>query len=203
MGTGSLASPGQALCRGDSPLVLRHQGSLCKMSAMKTSAFVILVIILAVPLFAQDFQPLPAPSTVVGVPFYLDSSAGELKKLANEPYKERASGGPFMNSTLTRNVEMEGRTSAFRIPSHNKIVFVYDATTLPRLYKFTVKGARRDFPYEKGNLRNSTPIDGITVSVSRYKETAFQFSSEQPLEPGEYAIVFGDRIYTFGVDEKK
>jgi hypothetical protein len=172
------------------------------MSAMKTSAFVILVIILAVPLFAQDFQPLPAPPNVVGVPFYLDSSAGELKKLATEPYKEHASVRPFSN-TVTQNVLMEGTTSSFRIPSHNKIVFVYDATILPRLYKFTVKGSKREFPYEKGNRRDSTPIDGITVSVSRYKEAALQFSSDQPLEPGEYAIVFADRIYTFGVDDKK
>ncbi len=188
--------------RAVSPLVLRQQGSLYKMSAMKTAGFVILVIILAAPLFAQDFQPLPAPPNVVGVPFYLDSSAGELKRLANEPYKEHGSAG-FMSNTLTRMVQMEGKTSAFRIPSHNKIVFVYDATTLPRLYKFTVKGSKREFPYEKGNLRNSTPIDGITVSVSRYKETAFQFSSDQPLEPGEYAIVFGEHIYTFGVDDTK
>lgn len=165
---------------------------------MKTAGFVLLVIILAVPLFAQDFQPLPAPPDVVGVPFYLDSSAGELKKLANEPYKEHAHYG----IKITWNVQMEGKSSAFRIPSHNKIVFVYDATTLPRLYKFTVKGSKREFPYEKGDQRNSTAIDGITVSVSRYKETAFQFSSDQPLEPGEYAIVFGDRIYTFGVDDK-
>jgi hypothetical protein len=170
------------------------------MSAMKTAGFFIFVIILAVPLIAQDFQPLPAPPKVIGVPFYLDSSAGELKKLANEPYKEHASGGGPFSTTITRNVQMEGKTSAFRIPSHNKIVFVYDATTLPRLYKFTVKGSKREFPYEKGNVRNSTPIDGITVSVSRYKETALQFFSDQPLEPGEYAIVFGDHIYTFGVD---
>jgi len=183
-------------------LVLRQQGSFCKMSAMKTAAFVILVINLAAPLFAQDFQPLPAPPSVVGVPFYLDMSAGELKKLANEAYKEHASRGPFSN-TITRNVEMEGKASAFRIPSHNKIVFVYDATTLPRLYKFTVKGSKREFPYSKGNLRDSTPIDGVAVSVSRYKGTALQFSSDQPLEPGEYAILFGDRIYTFGVDDKK
>lgn len=184
-------------------MVLRQPRSFYKMSAMKTAAFVTLAIILAVPLFAQDFQPLPAPPNVVGVPFYLDSSAGELKKLPNEPYKEHASGGGPFSQTVTQNVQMEGKTSAFRIPSHNKIVFVYDATTLPRLYKFTVKGSKREFPFEKGNLRNSTPIDGITVSVSRYKETALQFSSDQPLEPGEYAIIFGNRIFTFGVDDKK
>lgn len=170
---------------------------------MKTAGFVILVIIFALPLFAQDFQPLPAPPNIVGVPFYLDSSAGELKKLATEPYKEHHSGGSPFNNTITRNVQIEGKASAFRIPSHDRIVFVYDATTLPRLYKFAVKGSKREFPYEKGNVRNSTPIDGINVSVSRYKGTAFQFSADQSLEAGEYAIIFGDRIYTFGVDDKK
>ncbi len=124
------------------------------MSAMKTAAFVIFVIIFAAPLFAQDFQPLPAPPSVVGVPFYLDMSAGELKKLANEPYKEHASvNNPFSN-TVTRNVQMEGKASAFRIPNQNKIVFVYDPTTLPRLYKFMVKSSKREFPYQKGNVRN-------------------------------------------------
>ena len=183
-------------------LVLRQPGSFYKMSAMRTTGFVLLLTILATPLFAQDFQPLPAPPSVVGVPFYLDMSVGELKKLPNEPYKEHASLRAFSN-TVTQNVQMEGTTSAFRILSHNKIVFVYDATTLPRLYKFTVKGSKREFPYSKGDRRNSTPIDGVAVSVSRYKGTALQFSADQPLEPGEYAIVFADHIYTFGVDDKK
>jgi hypothetical protein len=156
---------------------------------------------LAVPLFAQDFQPLPAPPNVVGVPFYLDSSAGELKKLATEAYKNHDPvPGIF---TMAKTVEVKGAASAFRIPSHNKIVFVYDATTIPRLYKFTVNGSKRKFEYGKVNVRNSTPVEGLSVSVSRYKETAFQFSSDQPLEPGEYAIVFGERIYSFGVDDKK
>jgi len=184
-------------------LVLRQQGSFYNMSAMKTAAFVALILVFPSSLFAQDFAPLPPPPDVVGVPFYLDLSVSELKKLATEPYKEHASGGGPFSPTLTRNVQMEGKASAFRIPSHNKIVFVYDATTMPRLYKFTVKGSKREFPYQKGNLRNSTPIDGIPVSVSRYKGTALQFSSDAPLDPGEYGIVFADRIYTFGVDEKK
>lgn len=184
-------------------LVLPQAGSFYKMSGMKTAAFVMLLTILAAPSFAQDFQPLPAPPSIVGVPFYLDMSVSELKKLPNEPYKEHASGGGPFSTTVTRNVQMEAPTSAFRILSHDKIVFVYDATTLPRLYKFTVKGSKREFPYSKGNLRNSTPIDGIAVSVSRYKGTALQFSADQPLEPGEYAIVFADHIYTFGIDDKK
>jgi len=176
------------------------------MCAMKPAAFLALILVSAVSLFAQDFAPLPPPPDVVGVPFYLDMSVSELKKLSPEPYKEHA-GGSGLNKTFT--VEMQGKTSSFRIPAHNKIAFVYDATTMPRLYKFTVKGSKREFPYEKrayaffGNSSHDSPIDGIAVSVSRYKETAYQFSSDQPLDPGEYAIIFGAKIYTFGVDEKK
>lgn len=172
------------------------------MSAMKTAGFVILAVILAVPLFAQDFQPLPAPPNVVGVPFYLDSSAGELKKLLTEPYKNNDAPGVSV-LPRKRSVEVKGAASAFRVSSQNKIVFVYDATTTPRLYKFTVNGNKRKFEYGKVSASSSTPIDGITISVSRYRDTAFQFSSDQPLEPGEYAIVFSDHIYTFGVDDKK
>jgi hypothetical protein len=171
------------------------------MSAMKIAGFAIIAIIFAVPLFAQDFAPLPAPPSVLGVPFYLDISAGELKKLPMEPYKNYDPvPGIF---TMSQALEVKGAASAFRIPNQNKIVFVYDATTIPRLYKFTVNGSKRKFEYGKVNVRNSTPVEGLTISISRYKETAFQFSSDQTLSPGEYAILFGDRLYTFGVDDKK
>lgn len=172
------------------------------MSAMKTAAFVILGIILAAPLFAQDFQPLPAPPSVVGVPFYLDASVGELKKLPTEPYKDNDAPGVSV-FPRKRSVEVKGAASAFRVSSQNKIVFVYDATTIPRLYKFAVNGNKRKFEYGKVSASSSTPIDGIAIGVSRYRDTSFQFFSDQPLGPGEYAIVFPDRIYTFGVDDKK
>jgi hypothetical protein len=165
---------------------------------MKTTAFVIFLNILAVPLFAQDFQPLPAPPNVVGVPFYLDIAAGQLKKLATEPYK-RNDPLPGLIS-MKQSVEIKGAASAFRVPSQNKIVFVYDAATLPELYKFDVHGNRRKFEYGKVNASHSTKIEGVSITVQRYRETAFQFQAEQPLTSGEYAIVFGDHIYTFGVD---
>jgi len=168
---------------------------------MKTWQCVISAIILAVSLHAQDFQPLPAPPVVVGVPFYLDRSAGELKKLAIEPYKNHdPSPGIF---TMAQAVEVKGAASAFRISSQDKIVFVYDATTIPRLYRFTVHGSKRKFEYGKVNARNSTLVEGLPITVSRYKETAYQFSADAPLPPGEYAILFADRLYTFGIDEKK
>jgi hypothetical protein len=174
------------------------------MTAMKARRFIVFFVVLAVPLLAQDFQPLPAPPAEVGVPFYLDTTAGELKKLAMEPYKEHNNAGPITTlSGVTKSVQMEGASSSFRIPSHDKIVFVFDATTFPKLYKFEVHGKKREFPYSKVSKHDSTAIDGISISVSRYKDTAYQFSTDQPLAPGEYAIVFADRIYTFGVDDKK
>jgi hypothetical protein len=173
------------------------------MSAMKTWQCVISAIILAVSLYAQDFQPLPAPPDVIGVPFYLDRSASELKKLASEPYKEHT-GAAVFNSTVTTSVQLQGTASAFRIPAQEKIVIVFDATTMPRLYKFTVNGKKREFPFTKGNQRNSTPIDPLSISVSKYKGgAAYQFSADEPLTPGEYAILFAGRLYTFGIDEKK
>lgn len=142
---------------------------------MKIARCVILVIILAVPSFPQSSQPLPAPPNVVGVPFYLDSLAGELKKLASEPYQEHAHYG----IKITWNVQTKGTSSALRIPSHNRIVFVYDATTLPRLYKFTVKGSKREFPYERGTsairLRS-------TASPSASQDTR-KLPSNSPLTP--------------------
>jgi hypothetical protein len=170
------------------------------MGAMRTYALFIATFVCGASLLAQDAS-LPAPPDVVGVPFYLDSAAGQLKKLASEAYKNHNPvPGTF---TMTQAVEMKGAASAFRIPSQNKIVFVYDATTIPRLYKFTVHGSKRKFEYGKVNALNSTPVEGLSISVSRYKETAYQFSADQPLTAGEYAILFPDRIYTFGVDEKK
>jgi hypothetical protein len=150
-------------------------------------------------LFAQD-AALPAPPDTVGVPYYLDSAAAQLKKLNTEPYKKHDPVPGVI--PMTQTVEVKGSASALRVPSQDKILFVYDATTMPRLYKFTVNGSNRKFAYGKVSVRNSTPIEGLTISVSRYKETAYQLSADQPLSPGEYAIVFADRIFTFGVDGK-
>ncbi len=169
---------------------------------MKILGFVMLAIILAAPVFAQDVQSLPAPPSVVGVPFNLDSSAGQLRKLPTELYKDNDAPG-VSTFPRTRSVEVKGAASAFRVSGENKIVFVYDATDIPRLYQFTANGNKRKFEYAKVRASSSTPIDGIAISVSRYEATAFQLSSDQPLGPGEYALVFPDHIYTFGVDGKK
>ena len=171
------------------------------MNAMKLPRVAVFLMVLAVSSLAQDFQPLPAPPDVVGVPFYLDSSAGALKKLPAEPYKEHDGRGPFtLNAPQT--VQMQGAASAFRIPGHNKIVFVFDATNIPKLYKFSVHGKKREFEYAKVGTRSSTPNDGLPINVSRYKGTAYQLSTDQPLTAGEYAIVLGNQIYSFGVDDK-
>ena len=104
---------------------------------------------------------------------------------------------------MTSTVQVEGGASDFRIPSQMKIVFVYDATTMPKLYKFTVKGKKREFAFETGNANNIKPVAGLAISVSRYSATAFQFSADQPLDAGEYAILFAYNLYTFGVGGKK
>jgi len=170
------------------------------MCAMRVYVLFIAAFVGSAFLLAQD-AALPAAPAEVGVLFYLDRANGQLKKLATEPYKNHDPvPGIF---TMAQTVEVKGSASAFRISSHDKIVFVYDATTIPRLYKFTVHGSNRKFEYGKVNTRNSTPADGLPITVSRYKETAYQFSSDRPLEPGEYAIVLADRIFVFGVDEAK
>ncbi len=174
------------------------------MNAMKITHLSILSIILASSLSAQDAQ-LPPPPEVVAVPFYLDNTAHELKKLPKEPYKEHK-GAPAVSFTnaFIISAQVQGNASELRIPSQDKIVFVFDATTVPRLYKFTQSGKKREFAYEKGNQRNAIPIPGLPVTVSKYKGgSAYQFSADERLAAGEYGIVFGENIYTFGVDEKK
>jgi len=171
---------------------------------MKITNLLISVIILAASVSAQNAQ-LPPPPDVVAVPFYLDNTAHELKKLPKEPYKEHRGAPAFsMTNAFNASAQVQGNASELRVPSQDKIVFVFDATTVPRLYKFNVSGKKREFAYEKGNQRNSTPIPGLPITVSKYKGGgAYQFSADEPLAPGEYGIVFGDSIYTFGVDEKK
>jgi hypothetical protein len=171
---------------------------------MKVFSFTVFLMFLAASLCTQDSQALPAPPDVVGVPFYLDTVAGELKKLPTEPYKGHNNAGPFtVLAGVTESVQVQGPASSFRIPIQDKIIFVFDATNFPKVYKFTVNGKRREFRFGKVSQHNSTPIEGLPISVSRFKDTAYQFSTDQPLDAGEYAIVFADRIYTFGVDEKK
>jgi len=170
---------------------------------MKITNLLISAVILAASLSAQDAQ-LPPPPDVLAVPFYLDNTSHELKKLPKEPYKEHK-GAPVFSSTngFIMRAQVQGDASELRIPSQDKIVFVFDATTVPRLYKFKVSGKKREFDYEKGNERNATPIPGLPITVSKYKPSAYEFSADEKLAAGEYGIVLGDGIYTFGVDEKK
>jgi hypothetical protein len=173
------------------------------MYGMKIWPAALVAVVFSLSLYAQDFQPLPPPPDVVGVPFYLDTAAGELKKLTTEPYRQHSNAGPF-NLTPTISVQMQGSASPFRVPSHDKIVFVFDATIMPKLYRFTVNGKKREFAFEKESQRNTTPIDGLSTSVSKYSGgSAYQLSADERLSPGEYALVFADRIFTFGVDETK
>ena len=171
------------------------------MCAMRIYALFMAAFVGVAPLLAQD-AALPAPPAEVGVPFYLDIAAGQLKKLATEPYKEHNGSGPFTYNA-PQTVQVEGAASALRIPSQNKIVFVFDATIFPKLYKFEVHHKKREFQFATASPHNSKLLESLPIAVSRYKETAYQFSSDHPLAPGEYAIEFADRIFTFGVDSAK
>ena len=169
--------------------------------AMRFYALFVAVFVGVAALFAQD-ATMPAPPAEVGVPFYLDSAAGQLKKLTTEPYKEHNGSGPFVYNA-PQTVQVEGIASAFRVPYQSKVVFVFDATTVPRLYHFTVHHKKREFQFATASPRNETRVEGLPITVSRYRETAYQFSADSPLEIGEYAILFGSRVYTFGVDAPK
>ncbi len=105
--------------------------------------------------------------------------------------------------TMVQAVQVKGTASAFRIPSQTRLCSSMTPPPYPGSTSSRYNGRKRKFEYGKVNTRNSTPVEGLPISVSRYKETSFQFSSDQPLESGEYAILFADKIYTFGVDDKK
>jgi hypothetical protein len=150
---------------------------------------------------ATDKTPEPES---IGVFFYLDSSTQTLKRLPKEDWKRHSKAGW---SSVATDLKLDGTSSSFRIPAGAKDIFIFraseDSAEKAKLYRFTVKGDRREFEQGKWKRRDYKPNPGEPVDISKFGESSYKIVPEAPLEPGEYALFTGDTaavVFTFGVD---
>jgi hypothetical protein len=142
----------------------------------------------------------PADPDVIGVIYSLDPSSHELKRLPSDTWKTHQA---HAFAKVTSQVRLEGAASAFRFAGGDKITLVFsavgEAATRVRAYSCVVKDGRRECDLAKFG-RGSTPAPGVPTSLARYGESSYKLTPDQPLNPGEYAVVFDDKVFTFGVD---
>lgn len=151
---------------------------------------------------AQSATAKLVEPTVIGVIYSVDSSSRELKRLPNEPWKEK----PGKRSVADRYVEVNGEVSSFRIKSDPKVEFVFSTGSPEKvaLYRFDQKKNQRVFEFQKRESLFSaavTPLRGLNADVSKFGESSYKLVPGSPLTPGEYAIVIAGQLYTFGVDQ--
>jgi hypothetical protein len=69
------------------------------------------------------------------------------------------------------------------------------------LYRFDQEKNKRQFEIETAMRGKIQPIKGLPVQVETFGERSYKLVPAAPLTPGEYAIIIGEELYTFGVDQ--
>jgi plastocyanin len=118
---------------------------------------------------------------------YLDPSSQTPKPLPTETSK--------MRGLYPVTVEIPGTASSFRIAAGSKPTFTYKAVgdhniTDTNIFRISIKGKNRQF-VAKGP---------IAVDRSKDGDSSYKVTVSLPVEPGEYAFVTGDVVFSFGVD---
>ena len=149
---------------------------------------------------AQSASSKPLEPTSIGVVFFLNSSSQTLKPLQDEAWK--AQGNGFF--TATGSIQVSGESSSVRIAASDKTEFVFNIEhpQNARLYRFTQKKHQRYFEIVKishgGRTRENLP--GIPVDITKFGESSYRLVPQSPLSPGEYVILTGPKIFSFGID---
>jgi hypothetical protein len=154
---------------------------------------------------AQTAPAKPIEPTAFGIVYHIDSSTQELKKLPDEPWKNklRTCGCNILTcGSCYYSINVSGNISIYRLKADDRFVFVFKTGNPEKvsLYRFDQKKDRRWFDFETARGRDYTPIKGLPVEISKFGESSFQLVPASPLIPGEYAIIIADEVYTFGVD---
>jgi hypothetical protein len=165
----------------------------------------LMIALLVAAGFAQNKVMLPAEPDAMNVFFHLDASKETLRRLPSETWK-RHTGSGF--ASVTYSLKLDGAASSYRISQDDKMVFVFRpleklSENQPKLFRCTVKGEGREVETGKYKHRDFVPNQGLTLAITKFGDSSYQFTPEAALEPGEYVLTTSDHVYSFGVDAKK
>jgi hypothetical protein len=155
---------------------------------------------------------LPEPE-YVGVFYYYDSGAHSLKELPVDDYRIHTLVPLTVFSNVRWKIRVPHKSSSFQVESGGKPSFVFQNSEVlnVRLFQFSINDDEREFEKEKGKVNrgfysnsslNLTSNPGLPVDVSKFGD-AYKITPAAPLEPGEYALTTGERLFTFGIGETK
>jgi len=164
----------------------------------------LLAVLVVLSIASQAQAPAkPADPDLIGVVYSMDPASHELKRLPSDTLKTHQAQG-FAKVTVMARID--GAASTFRIAGGDKITLVFsavgEAAMKVRAYSCVVKEGRRECDIAKFG-RGSTPAPGVSASLAKYGDSSYKLTPDQPLTPGEYAVVFDDKVFTFGVDAAK
>jgi hypothetical protein len=165
----------------------------------------------------------PEPDTV-GI-FYLDVGSQKLVALPSEKFKAVSYTETFRGVSRSGDTisgvrggswfySVSGAQSAFRIVAAPGTTFVFrtpvkginEGLYYVELFRLVVQKEKRTFLrteklvwYQQTGLQPlSSERTEVTMQV--LGNSCYQITPKSPLRPGEYALVMGNAIYTFGVD---
>lgn len=157
----------------------------------------------------------PAEPEIIGQ-VYAMPTEGEFLPLEREDGDKASARGGFMYySSRTKSIRIEGVRSSVRFPKgqHRFVVKVWpgmDPFDLVKLYRFEVREAKQERIAETSKSSRSryhsysTDNTEARVRVSFKKiggQSVYEIVHEEPVPPGEYAFLSGEKVFAFGVDE--
>jgi hypothetical protein len=149
---------------------------------------------------AQSASSAPVEPPSIGVVYFLASDQ-TLKPLPEEQWKAKGSGV----FTATGSIEVSADRSSLRLASNDKTDFVFNIGTPEhvKIYRFTSdeKHKTRKFELVKIKGRTRETINGIPADITKFGGSSYRLVPRSPLAPGEYAVLTGSKIFSFGIDQ--
>ena len=166
---------------------------------MRKLAFLLAFVLC--PAFCQS-PTKPIEPDILGVAFLLDSTNQALKPLADEHFKSqiKRSGWTWVNGVIV----VDGEHSTVRIAGGKQIEFVFkvEHPESVKLYQATVEKNQRIFTVVKshGAGTHEETVPSIDAVLTKYGDSSYKLVPQSPLVPGEYAVMYGRKVMTFGID---
>jgi hypothetical protein len=161
----------------------------------------------------QSETAKPIEPDLLGVVFYLSSSDHIIRALPKEQWKavgKAKAGWSSVNSV--GSLQLSGAASSFRVPVSDTSEFVFKVSKDPESAKLFMcsqnakKGFRQvDIVEEKRSAHpfgratvTKEHLSGVPVEVVKYGESSYKLAA-RGLAPGEYAILSGGAVFSFGI----
>jgi|GEM_PF-1302891 len=169
-----------------------------------------------VPAFSEPKAQAPEGPEIIGQ-VYASPAEGEYLSLEREDGDRASARGGFIGyySSRTKSIRIEGVRSSVRFHKgqHRFVVKVWpgmDPFDLVKLYRFEVRENKNERVVETSKSSRSRYHSYSTdntegrVRVSFKKiagQAVYEIVHEEPVPPGEYAFLSGEKVFAFGVDE--